>query len=255
MFEIRWDEPSRTVRWESAETLAEPDRAVLQNQLRWMFRANESFDAFWKIAERDPVLRWVCEQGAGALLRAGSLFEDVVKTLLTVNCSWANTVRMSASLCRRFGEKASGSGGVDALWTFPSPNTLAEVSESEVDLHQARLGFRAKWIQTIARQIASGELDLASWIGREDVDILRAEVLRLPGVGPYAANHILMTLGHYDRIPADTEAASHLGLPPGTATAAIEQAAQERYAKWGHFAFLAYRFTKMRHRALTAFDS
>ena len=234
---ICWDSASRTVSARGDGALANEDSAFLENRLAWMFRRDESFEEFWAMCQRHEGMERVAELRAGALIRSGSLFEDVVKTLCTVNCTWRNTTSMVAKLCELFGRRVSDVQ--PAAFTFPSPESLAGVSED--DLKSAKLGFRARWVHHLAGQVASGALDLSSWIGREDTDELRKELLALPGVGPYSANHILMILGHYDFIPADTEVASRLGLPPGTPTAVIERQAAERYAEWGKYAFLAYR--------------
>jgi len=236
---IQWDSASRTVCVHGDDGLADEDSAFLENSLAWMFRRDESFGEFWAMCQRQGgVMKRIPELRAGALMRSGSLFEDVVKTLCTVNCTWRNTTNMVARLCESFGLQVEGV--LPAAFTFPTPGSLA--SASEVDLRAAKVGFRARWIHRLATQIVSGELDLNSWNGCEDAAALRKELLTLQGVGPYAANHILMILGHYEFIPADTTVASQLGLSPGTPTEVIERQAAERYADWGKYAFLAHRF-------------
>ena len=237
---IRWDVASRTVTAGAGAALGSEDTTFLTGRLQRMFRHEERFDEFWRLCERQPGMRLVAKVGAGALLRAGSTFEDVVKTLCTVNCTWQNTKSMVANLCKSFGEQVPGSSS--QMYTFPSPETLAAAPEEA--LRAAKLGFRAPWIKGIADRVAGGGLDFASWDGREDVAALRKELLALPGVGPYAANHLLMTLGHYGYVPGDTEAAAHLGMAPGSSTRDIEREAARRYAPWGDYAFLAYRFER-----------
>jgi hypothetical protein len=55
----------------------------------------------------------------------------------------------------------------------------------------ARAGYRAAYLRSLARSVASGELDLEALaadreLGDEDV---AERLLELPGVGPYAASH------------------------------------------------------------------
>lgn len=202
-----------------------------------MFRAEEDFGRFWRICEEDPALRPARDLRAGALLRAGSLFEDVVKTMLTVNCTWTNTTRMSTRLCQSFGRPARD-GDVERF-TFPAAKDLARATDAE--LRATGLGYRAPWISRFATDAVSGRIDLDRWVTMEDPQALRNEALEVAGVGPYSANHILMTLGHYGMIPPDTEVAADLGLPPGASTKEIEAAASAAYGKWGAYAFLAYR--------------
>ena len=47
--------------------------------------------------------------------------------------------------------------------------------------------------------------------GRRTPDALRSSLLGVKGVGSYAANHLLMLLGHYDQIPCDSEVREYLG--------------------------------------------
>ncbi|MFH1573872.1 MAG: endonuclease III domain-containing protein [Acidobacteriota bacterium] len=104
--------------------------------------------------------------------------------MCTVNCSWANTVRMVAALCERFGEPVVGSS--PSAFTFPQPGAIADAGNE--DLRGAKLGNRAGWIRGLARQVVEGDLVMSTWIGRTDADRLREELLRLKGIGPYSAN-------------------------------------------------------------------
>ncbi len=238
---VGWDASKRTVEVVDPPVLDPDDQAFLSQRLSWMFRAGESFEEFWGLCEGDEALEAARNERAGALIRAGTLFEDVVKVLCTVNCTWGNTVRMVANLCEMFGRPVVDAE--PAAFTFPAPAALAGADESA--LREAKLGFRAPWIRGFASVVASGELDLNSWLEVADSAELRKRLMELPGVGPYAANHILVTLGHYGFIPSDTTVASHLGLPPGTPTAEIESAAAARYEAWGRYAFLAMCFGRM----------
>ena len=46
-------------------------------------------------------------------------------------------------------------------------------------------------------------------------DELHKALLGLAGMGPFTANNMLELLGHFDRIPADTETARHLAKTHG----------------------------------------
>jgi 3-methyladenine DNA glycosylase/8-oxoguanine DNA glycosylase len=83
---------------------------------------------------------------------------------------------------------------------------------SEDDLKEAKLGFRARYVAGFARRGADGDLD--AWCGETDSDLLRSALLGVKGIGSYAANHLLMLLGHYGEIPCDSEVREHLGVSP-----------------------------------------
>ena len=67
-----------------------------------------------------------------------------------------------------------------------------------------RAGYRGAYLRSLARSVASGKLDLEA-LGAANADELpddelAAQLLALPGVGPYAAAHIMMLLGRYSRL-------------------------------------------------------
>ena len=241
---IEWDAAGDTLRVDvDGVSLTEGDRGWLRESVAWMFRAEEDFAPFWARCRAHPTLAGCAEQRAGALIRSGSLFEDVVKTLCTVNCHWRNTKRMTAALCERFGEGAPGEA---ERFTFPTPEALAAATPE--DLRAARLGYRAASVRGFAEEVASGRLDLEQWTRVESAEALRDELLRLRGVGPYAAHHLLVLLGHYRFIPCDSEVRAYLGLPPGASARETQRVVEARYGDWGEHAFLAYKFERVLRR-------
>ena len=111
--------------------------------------------------------------------------------LATFICSSMKQVahirQISQKLRRRFGEAREIVSRT--VYTFPSPERLAAVSETE--LRKCALGYRAKNLLGTARAVASGEADLESWSGLSDVD-LRTRLCQLPGVGPKVANCVML---------------------------------------------------------------
>jgi 3-methyladenine DNA glycosylase/8-oxoguanine DNA glycosylase len=72
----------------------------------------------------------------------------------------------------------------------------------------ARAGYRGAYLRSLAADVASGQLDLEE-LARADADELPDEevatrLLALPGVGPYAAAHVMMLLGRYSRLVLDS---------------------------------------------------
>jgi 3-methyladenine DNA glycosylase/8-oxoguanine DNA glycosylase len=173
-------------------------------------------------------------------LRCATVFEDTVKTICTTNCSWRNTKLMVTNLCRMFGEPCKTDR---ESFTFPTPERLAAVSLD--DLKAAKLGFRARYILELARRVVDGDLDLDAWCLQTDPDALRSSLLGVKGVGSYAANHLLMLLGHYGEIPCDSEVRVYLGISPEAAQKEVERAAARRYGHWGRYAYLAYKFERV----------
>src|SRR6478752_3759645 len=86
----------------------------LKRTVAHMFRLDEDLSAFYELVREDD-LSW-CGLGAGRMLRAPTVFEDVVKTICTTNTAWSGTRRMTAALVDNLGAKAPG-----GRRTFPSP--------------------------------------------------------------------------------------------------------------------------------------
>jgi N-glycosylase/DNA lyase len=163
--------------------------------VRHMLRLDEDLSRFYALIAEDPELAWVA-QGAGRMLRSPTVFEDVIKTVCTTNCAWSGTVRMVTALVEHL--------GIDGR-TFPSPVAMAD-APAEFYTDVARAGYRGPYLQAIASSVADGTLDLEALDGRSDLsdEEVAERLLALPGVGPYAAAHIMMLLGRYGRLILDS---------------------------------------------------
>jgi N-glycosylase/DNA lyase len=200
------------------------------------FRARaEALEAERAAGRKDlPDLRWALARGAGRLLRSPTVFEDAVKTLCTTNCSWALTRIMVERLCAGLG--AEGPGGER---TFPSPAAMAAVPESWFR-ETARAGYRAPFLAALARDVATGALDLE---GLRGSDLPTPEILRrlgtIRGYGPYAAEHLLRLLGRHDHLALDSWTRGKLARLRGCRRPPSDRTLRRWYAPYGEWAGLA----------------
>jgi len=153
-------------------------RDTLASTVAHMFRQDEDLSAFYAAVSQDADLAWSA-QGAGRMLRAPTVFEDVVKTICTTNTAWSGTRKMTHALVDNLGLKAPGGGR-----TFPTPAAMAEVDEGfyrEV----VRAGYRGPYLKQLATDVADGTIDLEA-LHDPDLpeDEAAARLLALPGVGP-----------------------------------------------------------------------
>jgi N-glycosylase/DNA lyase len=184
---------------------AKASAAVLA-AVRHILRLDADLSSFYDLAAADPDFAWVT-RGAGRMLRSQTVFEDVVKTICTTNCSWALTVKMVSAMVAELGEAPAGPVRDPLARAFPSPAALAERPEAFFR-DVVRAGYRAPHFVALSRAVAAGELDLES-LGTATRDELsdpevEATLLALPGVGPYAAAHIMMTIGRHSRLILDS---------------------------------------------------
>jgi N-glycosylase/DNA lyase len=209
------------------------ERDALLAQVRHMLRLDEDLSRFYALVAEDGDLAWVT-RGAGRMLRSPTVFEDVVKTVCTTNCAWSGTVRMVTALVEHLG--AEGRHGR----AFPAPAAMAEAGD-EFYRDIARAGYRGPYLRAIATAVADGSLDLEALDGRSDLpdDEVAERLLALPGVGPYAAAHIMMLLGRYGRLILDSwTRPKYSQLTSGRKIG--DKTIQRRFRRYRDFAGLAF---------------
>ena len=167
--------------------------------VRHLLRLDEDLTPFYEIAGRHDALSWIEGSGGGRLLRSATVFEDLVKTLLTTNCSWALTQKMAANLVNILGPEAP-----DGRRAFPTAQHIAAVDEDFLR-NVIRAGYRSPFLLELSQRVASGELDPESWL---DPDISREELHRairgVKGIGQYAADNLFKLIGRYDGLALDS---------------------------------------------------
>jgi 3-methyladenine DNA glycosylase/8-oxoguanine DNA glycosylase len=211
----------------------------LTEAVRHVLRLDEDLSEFYALAAQDPELSWVAA-GAGRMVRSSTVFEEVVKTVCTTNCTWSATERMVGALVGQLGVPAPGAPEEGPAGRgFPTPAAMAEAPEAwyrEV----ARAGYRGAYLRTLAADVASGELDLEE-LNADDLadDEVERRLLALPGVGPYAAAHVMTLIGRYSRLILDSwTRPKYAKLNGGEAASDAEIVA--RFASYERYAGLAF---------------
>lgn len=218
--------------------IGKAQEAYLRAVLGWMFNLKADYAEFYALADKEPRLAHCRSKAYGRLLRSGSLWEDVVKVMLTTNIQWAGTKRLATQLVNYFGEPWPGDSTQKA---FPTPEKIARSREST--LRKLGLGYRAPYLLKLARGVASGEIDLVNLRDAERPTLeVRKELLALPGIGPYAAATLLGFLGRYDFIGVDTEAVSAVSNGFFNGQPVSEKEINAVFARWGKYKALAFWF-------------
>src|SRR4051812_11231295 len=68
--------------------------AQITSQVKHVLRLDDDMGTFYSLLKEEPQLSWVVDAGAGRMLRSPTVFEDLIKTICTTNCSWALTKKM-----------------------------------------------------------------------------------------------------------------------------------------------------------------
>jgi 3-methyladenine DNA glycosylase/8-oxoguanine DNA glycosylase len=215
------------------ERLTAKEQRGLLGVARQILGLDEDLSRFYVLAAADPALAWV-GTGAGRMLRSPTVFEDVTKTICTTNCTWSATVRMVTAIVEHLGEPATG-----GRRAFPGAAAMAAAGEGfyrEV----ARAGYRGSYLLRLATETAEGRLDLEELRDREvhDDEVAR-RLLALPGVGPYAAAHVMViSLGRYRQLILDSWTRPTYARLTGRK--ASDATIARRFRRFGDFAGLAF---------------
>ncbi len=215
-------------------------RAVLEGTAH-VLRLDQDLSPFYLRAAEDPDLAWAA-RGAGRMLRSPTVFEDVVKTVCTTNCAWSATVRMVDALVTHLGDPALGGDGPLSN-AFPTAAAMAAAPEAFYR-DVVRAGYRGPYLKGLARTVADGELDLEAFAtatpaALSDVE-LETALLALPGVGPYAAAHIMMMLGRHSRLILDSWTRPKYTRLVGRKRPVSDQQIEHRFRPYGEYAGLAF---------------
>ncbi len=228
------------------EKLTKAEQTEVSEHVSWMLGLNMDFSAFYAASRREPKLLQAEKLARGRVLRSPTMFEDVVKTILTTNTLWSATKRMNLNLIDQYGPALDGKNpppsGETEKRAFPSPAEIA-ASSPEVLREAVRVGYRAPSIHELAVRVASGELELES-LKTSDLPTLelRKELLKIKGIGPYAAANLLMILGRGDFIPVDSWAIKLVSHEWHDGEPVTPKQVEEHFEQWGEFKGLAYWF-------------
>jgi 3-methyladenine DNA glycosylase/8-oxoguanine DNA glycosylase len=221
------------------EKLDKTERRDVADAVSWMFGLDMDFSRFYTAARGEPKLKRSKKLARGRVLRSPTLFEDVIKTILTTNTLWTATKNMTLKLVNELGESLPE----DRMKkSFPTPEAIAASSPKFLQ-EKIRVGYRAGAIHQLAVHVASGMFDLES-LKASDLPTLelRKELLTMNGVGPYAAANLLLIMGRTDFIPIDSWALKLVSHEWYDGKPVTPKDVEKHFEDWGEFKGLAFWF-------------
>lgn len=202
--------------------------------VRRILRFDEDLSKFYKILKSEKRLAWIAKKSAGRLLRSPTVFEDLVKTICTTNCSWSLTKAMVKNLVEKLGAETK-----DGKHAFPTAEAMASVP-AEFYRTEIRAGYRSAYFAELAEKAASGKLNPENWL---DCDLptteLKKEMKSIKGVGEYAAENLLKLVGRYDGLALDSFLRSEFYKKHNHKNACDDQQICDFYEKFGDWCGLA----------------
>jgi N-glycosylase/DNA lyase len=219
-----------TILMESHEKLTSTDVEELEDIVESCLRLDEDISPLYELLEEYPEFGWVKKMGAGRSVRSPMVFEDVVKTICSTNCSWTFTKAMSRRLCSKLGEHFS-----EEFYTFPTPQQIASKTE-QIIRKEVKAGYRSLYLIELARKIVEGNLDIEAWKSSPlDSADLKKEIRKIKGVGDYASDNILKLLGRYDFLALDSWLRKRFAKIHREGETASDKEIEEFYASFGRW--------------------
>lgn len=169
-------------------------------------RAGDDYAAMLSEISRDRAVARAARRYRGLRLLRQDPFQCYITFIVSANSSMARIRDGLWRLCSAFGGRSGGRGRASHF--FPEPRSLARASVGQ--LRACGLGYRAGYVKEAARM--APELDLER-LRRRPYPEARAELLRVPGIGPKVADCIMLfSLEKLDAFPIDTWMAKALRL-------------------------------------------
>lgn len=227
------------------------DADKIVEDTRHILRLDDDLDGFYHSLSGHDRLSWVAERRAGRLLRSATVFEDLVKTICTTNCSWALTKSIVSNLVEKLGTPSLGvppfggssldmsrpKGDEDrrkpGLKAFPTAEAMALMTEVFYR-NEIRAGYRSPYFVELAEAVASGKLDPQSWLTSDlPTHELKKEMKKVKGVGDYAAENLLKLVGRYDGLALDSWLRSQFYKNHNKEKVCADRKIEKHYKKFG----------------------
>lgn len=160
------------------------------------FDLEKDYDQICQTLKQDKLLSSTIDEYYGIRI----LNQDSWEALCSFVISQRNNIKriklIINRLCTAYGDEVE-----DGYFTFPSAEKLAKLSVE--DFEALGTGYRAKYLEKLSKDVASGKIDLEK-IKTLPLEQARKELLSIYGVGIKVANcALLFGFGFYSCFPID----------------------------------------------------
>ena len=154
-----------------------------------------------KLSKVDDNLKNSIKYGSGIRILNQDLWETLISFIISANNNIPRIKGIIERLSKNYGNKIIWNG--KEYYTFPNAKQLAKASIQ--DLRKLGLGFRDVRVYETTKIINENKVKLEQLSNEKDIDKLREELLKFPGVGPKVADCIMLfsTLKRLEVFPID----------------------------------------------------
>lgn len=181
---------------ENTFLLKDTSKENFENIWRKYFDFDRDYVKICETLKQDKLLASTIDEYYGIRI----LNQDSWEALCSFVISQQNNIKrikgIIERLCEKYGQEVK-----NGFYSFPSAERLSKLSVE--DFEELGTGYRAKYLERLAKGVASGEIDLEK-IKTLPLEEARKELLKIYGVGIKVANcALLFGFGFYDAFPVD----------------------------------------------------
>lgn len=152
------------------------------------------------LSKIDSNMKTSIEYGSGIRILKQDSWEALISFIISANNNIPRIKGIIERISKRYGKEIEWNN--KKYYTFPTPEELANASVR--DLRLLGLGFRDTRVFETTQMVKENKIDLANLEKIEDINILREELLKFPGVGQKVADCIMLfSMKKYEVFPID----------------------------------------------------
>lgn len=153
-----------------------------------------------ELGSEDENLKISIEHGKGIRILHQDIWETLISFIISANNNIPRIKNIIEKLSKRYGKEIKWKE--KSYYTFPTPEELSKATVK--DLRLLGLGFRDVRVYETIKLVKENKIDIYSLEGINDINKIREELLKFPGVGPKVADCIMLfSMKKYEVFPID----------------------------------------------------
>ncbi|WP_432407289.1 DNA-3-methyladenine glycosylase family protein [Wukongibacter sp. M2B1] len=189
-----------------------------------------------QLGKLDETMMTSVKFGHGIRILKQDEWETLVSFIISANNRIPMIKKAIEALSENYGEFIGEYGG-KRYFSFPKPEALCNLNIEDIQF--SGIGFRAKYILSAAKLVASKDIDI--YILRNmSTENAREQLMLFPGIGPKVSDCIMFfSMDKDDAFPIDVwvkRVMEYFYVPEGTSLKKIQSYAQEKFGSIAGFA-------------------
>ena len=234
------DRPKIHVKAYSERTLSPEDRGKVRSHVGEALAVKEDIRGFYRLARDHPLLSQAVKDLYGMRWgQTGTVFSNALLAVTLQMAPVRRSLEMHRSLYLNYGQNLRFDGREIAI--HPSPERIDKATEEELR-SRCTLGYRARYIKSIARDVAMGRAPTMRELETMTPQGAKEELMKLTGIGEYSAGII----SPHPSFPLDVWSVRifaevfglEIGERPREEIPRVKRYAREAFGEWRHYVFL-----------------